>query len=98
MLLEEVSKEESNVVLSSFKQDKGPMPNEMLVEFYEGFYDLQEYDLLRVVEEVKRLRKVLGTFNSIVLALTPKRIILKVLKNSSQYPFVTIYKYWQKSW
>jgi hypothetical protein len=43
------------------------------MEFFIGFYDLIEEDLIRVIEEVKGIRKVLRAFNSTFIALIPKK-------------------------
>jgi hypothetical protein len=45
------------------------MANGMFLRFYE----LLEGDLLRVMEEVKRIRKVLGDYKATFLTFIPKR-------------------------
>jgi hypothetical protein len=65
--MEEVSKEELKLVLSSFKRDKSLGSHGWLIEFYIEFYDLLEEGLLRVIEEVKISGKVPRTFNTTFL-------------------------------
>jgi len=50
-LLEEVSKDELHEVLHSFQKNKSPCLDSWHVEFFMGFYDLNEGDLLRVIKE-----------------------------------------------
>ena len=65
--------EELLVVLNTFKKDRSPGLNGWPVEFYLDFFEfLREY-ILRVVEEVMLLGKVLGSFNSIFIASIPKQ-------------------------
>jgi hypothetical protein len=71
--MEEVSKEELKLVLPSFNKDKSLGPDGWHVDFFLGFYDLMEEDLLRVVEEVQTSGKVWGDCNYIFLALIPKK-------------------------
>jgi hypothetical protein len=42
------------------------------VEFYIGFFDLLQEDLLKVVQESKR-RKVMGVLNFMFLVVIPKK-------------------------
>lgn len=53
MLLKEVTNIEILKVIHFFQKDKSPRPDEWLVEFYLGFFDLVGGDLLKVVEESK---------------------------------------------
>jgi hypothetical protein len=69
----EVTKEELKAILYTFKKAKSPRPNGWTVEFYLGFYDLLEVELLRVIEESRLYRKVLGALNSTFIALIPKK-------------------------
>ena len=72
MLMEEVSKEDLKSVLASFKRDQISRPNNWPVEFFVGFHDVFVKDLLRVIE-IKSLGKILGDFNSMFIALIPKK-------------------------
>ena len=64
-LLEETSKEELLIGLSSFYKDKSLRPNGWTVECFVAFFDLVGDDLLRiVVEEVRTSGKVLIYFNT----------------------------------
>jgi hypothetical protein len=47
-----VTKDELIVVISSFKRDKNPGPDNWMAEFFEYFFDVLGDDLLQVVEEV----------------------------------------------
>jgi hypothetical protein len=51
------------------------------MEFYLGFHDLMEEDLLRVVEDSKASGKVLGTINSTFIALIPRKDNLDSFKD-----------------
>lgn len=72
-IVEEVLKQELKSILVSFKRDKILGPDGWLVEFFISFYDLLKEDLIRVIEEEKSTRSVLGVFNSTFLALIPKK-------------------------
>lgn len=56
----EVSEEELKSVLYSFKEAKGPGPNGWTTEFYCGFYEFLEEELLRVIKESRVSEKALG--------------------------------------
>jgi hypothetical protein len=65
-------KKENFQILSSFQRCKIPGPDGLTVKFYLGFYEQIKWDLLKVVNESKRLGKVWGSYNSTFLALIPK--------------------------
>jgi hypothetical protein len=67
-----VSREESLISLNTFQNDKSFGQDGWTTEFYLEFFELIEEDLLRVVEEVTLLRKVLGSIKSSFIALVPK--------------------------
>jgi hypothetical protein len=93
MLMEEVTKKDLNIVMSSFKRDKIPRSNGWPMEFDIQFYELLEDDLVRMIEEVRSSSKVLGAFNATFLTLIPKRDNQRVPKNLSRYLCVIcIYK------
>eukprot|EP01018_Ginkgo_biloba_P022058 Gb_03022 [translate_table: standard] len=71
-LLKEVSKEEVQAVLHSLQKEKRPGPDGWPVEFFMGFYDTVERDLLKVVEETRAHGKVLASFNTTFITLIPK--------------------------
>jgi len=54
-LMEELSKEEIQEVLQTFKKDKIPNSDKWHVEFFLGFYELLEEDPLRVIEYLELL-------------------------------------------
>jgi hypothetical protein len=65
------------VVLNTFQKDKSHGLDGWTVEFYLDFFELIGEDLLRVVEEVRLLRKVPGSINSTFIALIPSLIIVE---------------------
>jgi hypothetical protein len=73
-------------ILMSFKKRQNIGLNGWMVEFFIGFYELLEKDLLKVVEEVKSSRKVSSSLNATFIALILKKnkpkhkIISKVLE------------------
>jgi hypothetical protein len=71
-LMEDVSKEELQVVLHSFQKDKSHSPKGWPMEFFLGFYEILEEDLSRVMEESHTSKKVPTTFNTTFIALIPK--------------------------
>ena len=72
-LMEEVMEEELNTIISSFQRGKRSRPDGFTLEFFLGFYDLLKNDLLMVVRESQRTRKVLGAMNSKFITLIPKK-------------------------
>jgi hypothetical protein len=54
--------------LASFKKDKCLGPGGWSVEFLNGFCDLVEDNLIRIIEEARSTGKILGAFNSTFLA------------------------------
>jgi hypothetical protein len=72
-LLEEISKEELKTVLSSLRKTRVQDPNRWTIEFFLGFYDSVEENLLRVIEEVKSFSKMPRNFNATFVALIPKK-------------------------
>jgi hypothetical protein len=72
-MVEEVSEPKLHATLSSMQKGKRPRPDGLTVEFFLGFYDLLKEDLLKVVREFQRTRKVLGSFNSTFITLILKK-------------------------
>jgi hypothetical protein len=64
-----VTKEELLYVLSTFKKDRSLGLDGWTVEFFLDFFDLLGEDLLQVVEEVRRSRKVPVNINTTFIAL-----------------------------
>jgi hypothetical protein len=71
-MIEEVSKEELQLVLHSFQKYKIQGPDGWLVPFFLGFYEMLEEYSLRVIEESKVSGRILATFNTTFISLIPK--------------------------
>ena len=75
-LKKEVTREELEKIVYSLQKGKSrgksPGPDGITIEFFQGFYDLVKEDLLKVVQESQRARKVLAALNSTLLALIYK--------------------------
>eukprot|EP01018_Ginkgo_biloba_P034237 Gb_24170 [translate_table: standard] len=71
-MMEEFSKDELKEVLDSFQKDKSPGPDGWPVEFFLGFLEVIEKELLRVIEESRVSGKMLAAFNSTFIAPIPK--------------------------
>ena len=65
--------EELDKIVYFFQKGKSPDPDGFTIEFYQGFFELLKEDLLKVVQESQRDRKVLGALYSTFLALVPKK-------------------------
>ena len=50
-LIEEMTEEELNKIISTFQKGKSLGPHGFTLEFFLGFYDLIKDDLLKVVRE-----------------------------------------------
>jgi hypothetical protein len=64
--------EELQSVFNSFKRNKSPGPDGWPLEFFIGFFEKLEEELLRVIEELRRSRRMLAAFNATFIALIPK--------------------------
>jgi hypothetical protein len=64
---------EVQAALSSMKKGKSLGLGRFTVEFFLVFYDLMKADLLKVVRESQRSRKILGSLNSTFITLIPKK-------------------------
>jgi len=73
-------------VFSTFKKDTSLGPNGWKIKFFLDFFDLLGEDLVRVVEEVIRPRKVLVNINTNFITLIARWSALKPLKDS--FPFL----------
>jgi hypothetical protein len=69
---EEVMKLEVLIALSSMQKGEIPRPDNFIVDFCVGFYDLIKEYLLKVVKESQIYCKVRGYFNSNFISLIPK--------------------------
>lgn len=72
MLSKEVSKEEFKLVKALLKRDKSPGPDGWPIEFFIGFYELLEEDLIKVIEEVRNSGKVQEAFKCFIHILNTK--------------------------
>ena len=72
-LTKDIVEEEIKQVLHSFQKGKSPGPDGFMLEFFLGFYDLIKKDILAVVQESRKSRKVLGSMNNTFIALIPKK-------------------------
>jgi hypothetical protein len=89
-LMEEVSEEELKEVVHSFQKDKIPGPDGWSMDFFVGLFDLVGKDLLKVIEESRKM----GTY--IFLSMLPsfpssqRRMILKQWKTSDRSLYATV--------
>jgi hypothetical protein len=70
--MENISKEEIWEILHSIQKEKSLGLDGWLVEYFIGFYEVLEQDLLRVVEESRASGKILVAYNTTFIALIPK--------------------------
>ena len=68
-----IMEEEIQQVLHSFQNRKIPSPDGFTLEFFIGFYGKIKEDILAVVKEYWKSRKVLGSFNSTFITPIPKK-------------------------
>jgi hypothetical protein len=71
-LLEEVSKDKLQKVMHSFQKDKSHGPDGWSIEFFLGFYEIIEDNLMRFIEESQSSWKRIDIFNTTFIALIPK--------------------------
>jgi len=60
------------VVLNTFQKDKSPNIDGWTTEFYLDFFKLINKEILKVIEEVRLLRRVPGSIKSTFIALICK--------------------------
>ena len=73
LLLESLcTREEIWDVLKAFVKDRSTRPDGWTMEFFAFFFDLVGEDLLEMVEESRRLGKIVGGLNATFLTLIPK--------------------------
>ena len=70
-MTEDVMGEELEKIIYFFQKSKSPSPNRFTIEFYQGFYDLLKLDLLKVVREYQRARKVIEALNTTFFSSIP---------------------------
>jgi hypothetical protein len=61
------------------------------MEFFLGFYDMLEGDLLRIVEESRQSGKIIGALNSTFIALIPKAKTPLHLKNLGLFHYAILF-------
>ena len=71
-ITKEISEEEVNHLLHSFQKGESTGLDGFTLEFYLGFYDCIKEDILKLVKESQKSRKVLGMINSKKNSLIPK--------------------------
>ena len=69
----QISLEEVEQALKSFKKDKSPGPDGWPVEFFLAFFDLLGNELVNLVEICKQEGRVAPYLNSTFIALIPKK-------------------------
>ena len=72
-ITKDILEEEITQVLHSFQKGKSPGPYGFTLEFFLGFFDLIKKDILVVVQESRKLGKVLGSMNITFIALISKK-------------------------
>jgi hypothetical protein len=70
--MEEVGKEEIQLILKSFQKDKNLGPDGLPMELFLRCYEFIEEDLRRMVESSRIFGKTLGAFNTTFITLVPK--------------------------
>ena len=70
-MLEEVSEEELNKVIHSFKKGKSPGPNGFTLNLFLGFNDFLK-DIMKVIKEYQKSGNILGAMNATFITLIPK--------------------------
>ena len=71
-LMNIVTLQELQSILSMSKNDKSPGPDGIPVEVYRSLFDVLGEDLLRVVEDSQKLGKIPAVFNTTFIASIPK--------------------------
>jgi hypothetical protein len=87
-----VTLKELKDVIFHCKKEKSPGPDGWTVEFFTFFFDLIGEDLLEMVEESRRLGKIVGGLNATFLTLIPKAnkpIPLRIIARSHYVISVT---------
>lgn len=67
-----VSKEELEATIKWFKKDKSPGPYGWTIEFHIAFFDILGDDLLRIVEDCRRIGNIPSAIKSTFIALISK--------------------------
>jgi hypothetical protein len=76
----EVIGEELKSILGSFKKEKILGPNGWTMEFYLGFYEFLEKDLLHVIDESRRSGNIWSAMNATFITSIPKRMTPLLLR------------------
>ena len=67
-----VTLSEIQAVMALCKNDKSPGPDGIPIEVYRALFDVLGPDLVKVVDDSRRLGKIPVVFNSTLIALIPK--------------------------
>ena len=67
-----ITMEELEKTVFQMKKGKAPGPDGFPIEFFQEFWDIIKLDLLTVVQESQKNKKMLRALNSTFLALIPK--------------------------
>lgn len=68
-----ISLQELEIVVFQMKKGKAPSPDGFPIEFFQVFWEITKVDLLGVVQESQRNKKMLNAINSTFLVLILKR-------------------------
>jgi hypothetical protein len=71
-LFSEVTEKEIKETLQIFHKNKIPRPDGWTIEFFRGFFDLIDTDMLKVIEESQTNGRIHGPFNTTFISLIPK--------------------------
>ena len=71
-LISPVTLKEIQSILAMSKNDKSPSPDGILVEVYRVLFEVLGMDLLRVIEDSRKISKIPVVFNSTFIVWIPK--------------------------
>jgi hypothetical protein len=74
MLMRPIEREEVEEVVLQMDKGKTPGSDGFIVDFFQTYWDLVKEEIWEVVEESRRTRWVLTTFNATFLSLIPKEL------------------------
>jgi hypothetical protein len=92
----EVIGEELEYVLGAFKKEKSPGLDGSMVEFYHGFYEFLEKDLLRLIRESRRSGNILNVVNALFIDFTPKKNDPSTFQDFRPISLCNLVKPWTK--
>jgi len=68
-----VSEEEVSEVIKEMQSGKAPNPDRFNVDFFKAYWETLKHDILKVVDDSRRSKKVLKALNASFIALIPKQ-------------------------